>query len=499
MPTLRAAPPGLIVAALGLGLAADSLFRAPVWGLNVTVFVASLAAWGIHAGRRADPPLAGFTLPWLGACGFAVMWVIRDEPQLLAFDLLAALCLLALPVLATHGIALRSAGALDLLATPPLALRQAVAGGARALFQDVPWTSFGGPDRRVLRGTLAGLLVSLPVLGIFGGLFASADPTFGAAVSSLFRWDPGLLVGHVVGTGAATWITAGWLRGFVVRGSADPIPRLNPGAGALPVGIALAAMVLVFTLFVAVQAGNLFRGEAYVLSRVGLTFAEYARGGFFQLVAASVLALPIVYAATWAAGDVDAGAARSLRALQAVALGLDASVALSALWRMRLYVDAYGLSLDRLYATAIIVWIGATVAVFARTVLRGRPKAGARGAVVAAAVVLGLLNAVNPAALIARVNLERPGGRAVDLAHLASLGADAVPVIAQRFTRLTGEERCTLVAKVMERRSVEASGDWRGWNAARSEARRTVEVLRLSQACPEREVSSAPATPSPAR
>ncbi len=486
MDTPRATPPRLLIAALGLGLATDGLVRAPLWGLNVTLLVTMLTAWGIDAQRLSgDRPGPRVLWPWLGACVFAAMWAVRAEEALLAANLLAAVGLLSLPMLGARGVSVAVAGVLDVARAPLLAARQAVGGGAHALLRDVPWGPVLGPRRAAVLSTLAGLVIALPVILVFGALFASADPTFNAAAQVLVDWELGTVAGHVALASAGTWLSAGYLRGLAASErrplSALPAPRLGLPA----VAIALGAMVLVFTLFVAVQAGNLFRGEAWVREHVGLTFAEYARDGFFQLVVASALALPLVYGATFAAGTLAEGAARSIRALQAVALALVAAVAMSALWRLGLYVEAYGLTEDRIYGAAVILGIAGTIAVLGRTILVGRTAAVARGILVTAAAVLGLLNAMGPAALTARVNLAGAGTREVDYAYLGNLGADAVPVIADRLPSLDPAGQCAVARRLVERWRPDAAGDWRGWNVGRARARdRMPEIQRVVTACP---------------
>ena len=477
MTTGRSAAPKILAAAIGLGIAADSLFRAPVWGVNVPVFVFSLAAWTCRLGARTHAgPRSRW--PWLAACGFAAMWVFLDTPSLLACDLLAALCLLSFPLIERRGVTLRAAGAVELLLAPARAIGHTVGGAAGLLLRDVKWTETFGPGQlRTMRATAGGLALSVPIVLLFGSLFVSADPTFEGAVGAVFALTAGPVFGHVASTGVAAWLTAGYLRAIVVTRPPDSRAPTQSPVGLIPVAMALAAMVLVFTLFVAAQAGSLFRGEAYVTAHVGLTFAEYARRGFFELVAASALALPVVYVAPHLAGALNAAAERSLRALQSVALGLVALVALSALWRLRLYVDAYGLTEDRLYGSAIIAWIGATIGVFSRTMLAGRPQRTAHGAMLAAVVVLALLNAANPSALIARVNLGRTGTGAVDASYLATLGAEAVPVITARIPEMDAEARCAAAKRLVERWSAEPQGDWRGWNVARARARSALSAL----------------------
>ena len=79
----------------------------------------------------------------------------------------------------------------------------------------------------------------------------------------------------------------------------------------------------------------------------------------------------------------------------------------SALHRMRLYLDAYGLTQDRGYAMAVLLWAGVAIAWFAATVLRGRADRFVFGAMVSALAVLGLLNVINLDAMVVRTNVAR--------------------------------------------------------------------------------------------
>jgi Domain of unknown function (DUF4153) len=58
--------------------------------------------------------------------------------------------------------------------------------------------------------------------------------------------------------------------------------------------VALTAVDVLFLVFVLVQLRFLFGGRGLVESSVGLTYAEYARHGFFELVVVAVLVLPLV-------------------------------------------------------------------------------------------------------------------------------------------------------------------------------------------------------------
>ena len=58
----------------------------------------------------------------------------------------------------------------------------------------------------------------------------------------------------------------------------------------MPLGV----LDALFLAFVAVQATVLFGGHAHVLETEGLTYAEYARQGFWQLLWVSALTLLVL-------------------------------------------------------------------------------------------------------------------------------------------------------------------------------------------------------------
>jgi len=250
------------------------------------------------------------------------------------------------------------------------------------------------------------------------------------------------------------------------------MPRLF-ALGRLEIALPLGALALLFLVFDAVQLRYVLEGATFVRETLGLTFAEHARRGFFQLVAASGLLLAVLLGAGSTVEEADPGAARTYRRLAALVLLAAAPIPISAFWRLRLYVQAYGLSEDRFYASAVMVWIVWCLAWLAFSVLRSRAGRFAAGAWVAGLVTLVLVNAVGPDAVIARVNLERARqGATLDAKYLVRLSADAAPTLLASGSGLDAATRCGLVA-----RWTGEAGDWRTWNLGRSRARRAARAV----------------------
>jgi hypothetical protein len=168
---------------------------------------------------------------------------------------------------------------------------------------------------------------------------------------------------------------------------------------------------------------------------------------------------------------------------------------------MRLYVQYYGISTDRLYASAVMIWLALVFVWLAFTVLRARPRTFAAGLVVSGFAVLFTLNALNPDAMVARANLARsnavrPGAAGTDLPYLATLGGDAIPDLVSALTAhnaAADSGSCNAARIVLARwtgeRPDKADANWLQWNSARSRAMGVVreheaELRRLACAKP---------------
>ena len=150
---------------------------------------------------------------------------------------------------------------------------------------------------------------------------------------------------------------------------APPRPLARPAKlalGRLEWALPLGALVGLFAAFVAIQFTTLYGGDHHVVNTAGLTYAEYARSGFAQLLAVAALTLAVVAAARhWARDD-----GQLLNVLIAALCLLTLVVLISALKRLALYEDTFGYTRLRLAAHAAILYLGALfVLVF---VTRGR-------------------------------------------------------------------------------------------------------------------------------
>ena len=333
---------------------------------------------------------------------------------------------------------------------------------------------FGGHGRDVL----IGVLIAIPILGVFVALLAAADAGFARLLRELVDWDVANAALHV----ATVLLAALGFGAFLVAALASTDvesleERRTHWAGPAVVWIVLGSTALLFASFALLQASYLFGGADYLNRTSGLTAAEYGRRGFFELVTVAALVVPLILVFRRWHADTP-GAARAYRITAPVLAALTIVLQGSALSRMWIYQDRFGLSEQRLYATVILVWLALGLAWLGYRIARSvQPELATFAAVTGILLVLAL-DVVNPARLIAAANISAGDDRAVDVSYLSQLGPDAVPTIVDRIDELSGAEERDIATSLLAARDDAGDDDWRGANLSRSRATDAIDDER---------------------
>lgn len=482
----------IVLVSLALGGLGDTLLRGIPWGINFALWVLMLGAFIASLGWRSRAFAGGgralLALLLLFSCAFP--W--RDSLQLNLLCVLSLLVTFGVIMLRGQGGAIVTAFHLDYILGGFVAALNASLGGFRLLLGDFPWRRVSGNSFTSRSLSVAcGVFLSLPILLIFGALLVAADAIFESLVHKLLDFDFASLVAHAFLISFFAWIAAGYMRGLMLGTECDISTRIRQqwfSLGIVEVGIPMGLLNLLFLSFVVVQFRYFFGGATSVILTPGLTFSEYARRGFFELVTVSALVLPLLLFAHWILVKNDTRAERIFRWLAGFQLVLLAVIMLSAFQRMRLYQREYGLTEQRLYPTAFMAWLAVVFVWFALTALRGYRERFAFGAMVAGFVLVASLHALNPDALIVRVNAARVAeGRKFDANYASSLSADATPELLAALPQIPEPDRCVVAGRLLDLWSQPEVEDWRTWNYARSRARRLVRenAARLKpMACP---------------
>ncbi|MDQ8155170.1 MAG: DUF4173 domain-containing protein [Gemmatimonadota bacterium] len=457
----------IIAAAILIAVSGDVLLRSGEPRLGFTLLVSLVAACALILGDRTDRER---TLLIAGTAAAALGFVLRDAEPLYAIDLLSVLCMGALTVWRGSGRRLAQLEVLDAPKAAVLAVLTSLVGAPDVL------RASGGGDSDVTeraartartRAFAIGTALALPPLLLVMVLLGAADSIFGSFLSNAVDFLALEGVHHVVVIVVLAWLGMGWLLGTLAGAPVVRLPEVrSPRLPFASASVGLYGLVLLLTLFLGTQARVLFGGAAYLSATAGLTVAEYAREGFFQLVVVAGIVLVTLLAADWLVVRTDE-TARRYRAAGTVLVGLVALLLLSAVTRMWLYVANFGLTIDRVMASSVMVWVVAAFVTFAATMLRGR---GERFAPVMLLVTVGwvaALNAANPEAMVVRANVARVvAGHAFDATYHAKLSADALPALRAAAAQLPAAECAALsqqLDEVWAKRAVVRS-DWRTLN-----------------------------------
>ncbi|MFZ4284307.1 DUF4153 domain-containing protein [Streptomyces rhizosphaericola] len=456
------APPAVLAAVLATAVL-SALLLGDGLGVNALIVAVPAALAAAFAARAAGRRLRPWTAIWaVGGLSLLAVPALRDAGWPTFLALVSAF---ALGSLALHGsrswpgVLIGSAGILD------------------SIGPGVRWGWLGVRERADdSRGRWATAVrttaVALALLVVFGTLFASADAAFADLLGRLVPdmsivdgpWRTFLFLVGLVGALAAARTAAAPVRwdGIAVK-RGKPRARME---WALP----LIVLNLLFAAFITLQLVVLLGGYEKVREATGLDHAQYARQGFWQLLWATLLTLLVIaLALRWA----PRGSARDRTLVRAV-LGtlcvLTLVVVASALRRMDLYVDEYGLTRLRISVAAMELWLGVVfVLILAAGVFGTRflPRAIAVSAA-GAVLVFGL---VSPDALVAEQNVRRFEDRgSIDLDYLRGLSADAVPAL----DRLPEPQRSCALRTVQR----ELRGSDSPWYATSRGEARAVEILR---------------------
>lgn len=323
--------------------------------------------------------------------------------------------------------------------------------------------------------------VAVGLLVVFGTLFASADANF---ADLLGRLTPDV---SIVDGPLRTFLFLVGLVGALAaaRTAAAPVRwdglSVKPGKprGRTEWALPLIVLDLLFAAFIALQLVVLLGGYDKVHEKTGLTHADYARQGFWQLLWATLLTLLVIaLALRWAprGGSRDRTLVRAVLGTLCV---LTLVVVASALRRMDLYVDEYGLTRLRISVAAMELWLGVVLVLILAAGVFGARFLPRAIAVSAAAAVLAF-GLISPDAVVAQQNVQRfeDDRASIDIDYLKDLSADAVPAL----DKLPEPQRsCALRVIQGELRGSDSPWYATSWSEARAE-----EILRKRPANTDR-------------
>lgn len=440
----------VVGAGLLLGVWGMLLFYGRLVGLSFPLFILALVGMVLTFNRRhpALPRNLWLVVPLLF---FAVMVGVRADWIVLTLNILAVFALGALALYYmrtgkhadTASLGRHIGGTLTAMLTIPFSAVPKILEARGWLGENLP------QNRTPVIAVGRGVAFALPVLLVFGVLLGSADAVFGQYVSSVWNSFGYVNIGNIVGR-SGTSLLIGWLVIGVLAYS-FPLAALRPqmttkeaAADANAVvdtepknkprfkismiegSIILGSVNLLFAAFVLIQFAYFFGGQVVT----GLSYAEYARRGFFELVAVSVLTLGLVLIVDSVTVRQASSENKIFRALSVLMVCLMGVMLMSAWRRMSLYEDAYGFTHLRIYTRIFMGWLGVLFGFFLLSLFRLRLQIFTLGILLSTIGFLATLNIFNVDYYIAEQNINRYyAGYDFDVRFISYLSPDALPPI----------------------------------------------------------------------
>jgi hypothetical protein len=287
-------------------------------------------------------------------------------------------------------------------------------------------------DKKSLGKALIGLICAVPVLVVIVPLLISSDDAFSGMMSDIFGNSVSTVFKVIFGLVASLFVIS---YGFsikkdrVTRSKKGDIPTIE----SIYIASFLSAISICYLLYLFSQLAYFFSAFKGFLPNGQITYAQYARKGFFEMCAIAVINLVLVFVSLIFAKKKNAKVTNGVKVLTTFISCFTLVIISTAISKMVLYINEYGMTVLRLTTSAFMVFL---TAVFISVILRiYLEKINiVKTALVAAGCILLVLGTVNVNGVCAKYNYESYVSKklpSIDVTALYDLGDEGVPYLAK--------------------------------------------------------------------
>jgi hypothetical protein len=474
-----------ILTSFGLALTFNYLFFDRWIGISVFVLAVILLGTVYLFGSRQNLPMKKTW--WLAVLilFFALMPGIRSNELLVFLNICATfglLMVLAYELTGTRAIFMKLSDYFFLMVLVPFQML----GRALSTLAAIGQIHSRAKNRNIWLRVIKGALMAVPVLVIFGVLFSKADLAFSQFINNFININ---ITEHTVQylillifafTAALSFLSYIF---FPVQFKPELTEKNDNKDGQAGKGIEvmvfLGLICALFLLFICFQITYLFGGETNIID-AGFTYAEYARRGFWELLAVGLLSLLVLFSSEKYAGIESKRDNRFL--FPALILITEVGIVIfSAFKRLCLYTDAYGMTLPRFYGAGIIILLSVLFILLAIKFIRSKKEQFlAFGTLISVAGFIIVINLVNPDAFIANSNMEQYNKTGkIDLSYIRELSADAEYQKIELYNKLAGEDKILLgdLLRRDKENMLRSNDGWQSSNLSRTRALKLLQEL----------------------
>lgn len=318
------------------------------------------------------------------------------------------------------------------------------------------------------RSVIKGVFIAAPFLVILCWLLSSADLVFQAYLEKIFNFNLDLdleIILRALIILVVSYLSLGVFSKITEDKKIEEIKEAeeNKPLGFIESSTILILVELLFLAFIAVQFFYLFGGKDYVWGiEEYITYSQYAKKGFYELIAASVVSFLLIYGIDILGKRENFKEKKIFKILGAV-LVLEMSVIIYSAWtRMAVYAGGYGLTFFRFLVFALLLWIFSVFLIFLYKIILEKKRAVFLFPVFCLSIIFWAgINLINPDGFIAGENIKRlvQGGK-IDLFYLSNLSIDAIPETVKIFKMDVNEEIKIEIARDLYYNYGLFSGSW---------------------------------------
>lgn len=442
----KLALPSLIYAILYTVFTYDNEF-----GIGIPAWIAATIVYAVYLLRTAEIKLKKGSIFYLTIMGLLGVSTILTTNSWLIWCNQMGFCLLLIYFLlvqttdtsgwsiweAIYGMIFAVIGAFGKIATP--------------FIEGYSWLRSRDKDNTAhekRRMIIMGILISIPSILILGNLLMNADAVFGNMLRKIcFDWKlPTGILGIVFTFLFGLFASYCGMHYLLETGNSERVVRLQKKQPALIAQIFTTAILVLYVWFCLVQIVYLFGGFGTLPE--GMTYAQYARSGFFQLLFVCMINLILVLIVK-RCFETSMYLSRILFAICLCSYIMTASSA----YRMILYVQAYRLTVLRIVVLVALAAIAILLAGVCRHIFsvdfRILPYF-----IIVISTVYTLFSFINVDSFVARYDLAHlTEENATETFHyLETLSLDAIPATLRFFETADEDSYASNMKKAIQSR-----------------------------------------------
>ncbi len=284
----------------------------------------------------------------------------------------------------------------------------------------------------VIKRIVIALAIAIPCCIGLVAVLANADMVFNEKSYSFFSKISGFISINTVGKIIIGIVVSLFLFGAVYNSYKEEteekvgFPKFK--GDLLVINIVLAAILVVYTLFVIIQFKYLFAGKVLP---AGFTYTEYARKGFFELLALTGVNVAVILAVIKLTKQHSGRWLKFTGILCHYLCAVTIVLLVSSYFRMKLYIADDGLTRLRLFVIGFLIF--EAVGLLITFLYIAKPRFNLALVYIAIALVYYMVLNVMPADYIIAKNQINNylDGKRNDIEYVFTLSADAAPALSE--------------------------------------------------------------------